>query len=122
MNGLEIGKAIKTVLDGTTKNVFPLVADQGATYPFIVYRRSGLSHANTKDRFNYQELSTVEVIVAGSTYQQSLQIAKEVLNRMEYTRGTYNNISISEIKLINAEEDFIEDAFIQKLTFSIEIL
>ena len=52
MNGLEIGKAIKTVLDGTTK-VYPLIADMGASYPFIVYRRSGLSHANTKDRFNY---------------------------------------------------------------------
>ena len=121
MNGLEIGKAIKTVLNGTTK-VYPLVADQGASYPFIVYRRSGLTHANTKDRFNYQELATVEVIVAGSTYQQALQIAKEVLGRMEHTRGMYENISISEIKLINAEEDYIEDAFIQKLTFNIEIL
>lgn len=121
MNGLEIGKAIYTVLDGTT-NVYPLVADQGASYPFIVYRRSSLSHANTKDRFNYQELATVEVIVAGSTYQQTLQIAKQVMNRMEHTRGLYDNISISEIKLINAEEDYIEDAFIQKLTFNIEIL
>lgn len=41
---------------------------------------------------------------------------------MEHTRGIYENISISEIKLINAEEDYIEDAFIQKLTFNIEIL
>ena len=41
---------------------------------------------------------------------------------MEYTRGMYENISISEIKLVNAEEDYIEDAFIQKLTFNIEIL
>nr|DAT69138.1 MAG TPA: hypothetical protein [Caudoviricetes sp.] len=44
------------------------------------------------------------------------------MNRMEHTRGLYDNISISEIKLINAEEDYIEDAFIQKLTFNIEIL
>ncbi len=52
MNGLEIGKAIYKVLEGTTK-VYPLVADMGASYPFISYRRCGLSHANTKDRFNY---------------------------------------------------------------------
>lgn len=121
MNGLEIGKAIKTVLDGTTK-VYPLVADQGASYPFIVYRRNGLTHANTKDRFNYQELATIEIIVAGSSYQQALQIAKQVVGRMEHTRGIYEEISISEIKLVNAEEDYIEDAFIQKLTFNIEIL
>lgn len=121
MNGLEIGKAIYKVLEGTTK-VYPLVADMGASYPFITYRRSGLSHANTKDRFNYQELATVEVIVASDKYAEALQIAKQILGRMEYTRGMYENISISEIKLVNAEEDYIEDAFIQKLTFNIEIL
>lgn len=120
MNGLEIGKAIYKVLDGTAK-VYPLIADQGASYPFIVYRRAGITHSDTKDRFNYQELATVEVIVAGNTYQQSLQIAKEVMNRMEHTRGVYDNISISEIKMVNAEEDYLEDAFIQKLTFNIEI-
>lgn len=121
MNGLEIGKAIYNILDGTTK-VYPLVADQGATYPFIVYRRAGLQHSNTKDRYNYSELATVEVIVAGATYQNALQIAKEVMGRMEHTRGKYDNITISEIKLINAEEDYLEDAFIQKLTFNIEII
>jgi|AATC01.1.fsa_nt_gi hypothetical protein len=52
MNGLEIGKAIYKVLEGTTE-VYPLVADKETNYPFIVYRRSGLTHANTKDRFNY---------------------------------------------------------------------
>ena len=121
MNGLEIGKAIYKVLEGTTK-VYPLVADMGASYPFIVYRRSGLSHANTKDRFNYQELATVEVVVAAASYTESIQIAKQVLGRMEHTRGLYEGISISEIKLVGAEEDYIEDAFIQKLTFNIEIL
>lgn len=121
MNGLEIGKAIYKVLEGTTE-VYPLVADKETNYPFIVYRRSGLTHANTKDRFNYQELATVEVAVAGSTYQQALQIAKQVLGRMEHTRGLYNEISINEIKLVGAEEDYIEDAFIQKLTFEVEIL
>ncbi len=114
MNGLEIGKAIYKVLEGTTE-VYPLVADKETNYPFIVYRRSGLTHANTKDRFNYQELATVEVAVAGSTYQQALQIAKQVLGRMEHTRGLYEGFSISEIKLVNAEEDYIEDAFIQNL-------
>lgn len=120
MNGLEIGKVIYKVLEGTTK-VYPLVADQGAAYPFIVYRRASIIHSNTKDRFNFSELATVEVIVAGNTYQQSLQIAKEVMNRMEHTRGIYDNIGISEITLDNAEEDYIEDAFIQKLTFKINI-
>lgn len=121
MSGLEIGKAIFTILKGI-KNVYPLVADQGTTYPFVVYRRASLQHSNTKDRFNYQELATVEVIVAASSYKESIMLAREVMYKMEHTRGKYDDISISEIKLINAEEDYIEDAFIQKLTFNVEIL
>jgi len=52
MNGLEIGKAIYKVLDGTA-TVYPLVADLGASYPFIVYRRASVIHSSSKDRFNY---------------------------------------------------------------------
>lgn len=121
MTGLEIGKAIFTILKGI-KNVYPLVADQGTEYPFVIYRRVNLSHANTKDRFNYQEVATVEVVVAANNYTESVELAKQVMYRLEHTRGLYNDISINEIKMIGAEEDFIEDAFVQKLTFEVEIL
>ncbi len=121
MSGLEIGKAIFTILKGI-KNVYPLVADQGTTYPFVIYRRTSLQHSNTKDRYNYQELATVEVVVASNKYEESVMLAREVMYKLEHTRGLYNDISISEIKLISAEEDYIEDAYIQKLTFNIEIL
>lgn len=121
MTGLEVGKAIYKILEGI-KSVYPIVADQGAEFPYIVYRRAGLSHANTKDRFNYQEVATVEVIVAATSYLESIELAKQVMYRLEHTRGLYNEISINEIKLIDAEEDYIENTFIQRLTFSIEIL
>ena len=121
MNGLQIGKAIKTILDGM-KNVFPLVADEGTTYPFIVYRRSALVPASTKDRYSYQELATVEVIAASNSYPESIAVAEQVRQKMEMTRGTFNGINIGEISLTNADEDFIEDTFLQKLTFNIIIL
>ena len=41
---------------------------------------------------------------------------------MEGTRGTYSGINIGEITLINADEDFIEDAFLQRMNFNIVIL
>ena len=41
MSGLAIGKAIKSILGGIDK-VYPLVADEGTTFPFVVYRRSAL--------------------------------------------------------------------------------
>lgn len=123
MNGLEIGKAIYNILEKIDNvKIYPLVADKGATFPFITYRRVGLQPATTKDRFNYQELATVEIIVASSNYREGVEVTNRVLGMLEKTRGKFNDITISEIKLIGATEDFIDDTFIQKLTFNIEIL
>lgn len=121
MNGLKIGKAIKAIFHDN-KNIYPSVADQGAEYPFIIYRRTSVRHSDTKDRFNYNEEITLEVIVASNSYSECLDEAERVMLRMENTRGTYNDIKIQEIKLVDASEDYIEDAYIQKLIFKIEII
>ena len=110
MSSLQIGKAIYTILaKNNISKVFPLVADEGTTFPFIVYKRSGLELANTKDVYNFSELATLDIIVAANTYEESI------------SRGTYADITIEEITLDDADEDYLEDTFIQKLTFKINI-
>ena len=120
MKGLAVGKAIFSMLEGI-KNVYPLVVDKNVKFPFVVYRRTGMQAANSKDRFCYSETATVEVIVASDNYNESIDVASIVLYRLEHTRGEFNDIIISEIELLDADEDFIEDTYIQKLTFKIEI-
>jgi len=55
---LQIGKAIYDILHSNTDmvaklqdKVFPLIADNNTTFPFIVYKRTGIIPAYTKDRF-----------------------------------------------------------------------
>ena len=121
MSGLQIGKTIKYILSDIEK-VYPLIADQGTTYPFVVYRRTGLTPSSTKDRYNYRELATIEIIVAAANYNDSIKLAESVKGKLEHTRGKFDEFSIGDITLINADEDYIEDTFIQKLTFNIEII
>ena len=99
-----------------------MVADEGTTFPFIVYRRTGLQPASTKDRYNYKEMASLEIIVAAENYTDSIQLAEKVKNILEHTRGTYNDIKVGEISLSESDEDYIEDTFIQRLNFNIEIL
>lgn len=122
MNSLQIGKAIYAILsdEGITK-VFPLVADEGTTFPFVVYRRISLTPASTKDRFNYRELATVEILVASSDYNSGISLAIQIKELLEKTRGTYNGIKIGDVVVTGASEDYIDDTFIQKLTLNIEI-
>lgn len=123
MSSLQIGKAIYAILaNNNIQKVYPLVADEGTTFPFIVYRRTGLVPASTKDRYNYKEMATVELIVAANNYTDSIQLAEQVKNILEHTRGTFNDIRIGDIELTESDEDYLEDTFIQRLTFNIEIL
>ena len=123
MTSLQIGKAIYSILaqNGINK-VYPLVADEGTTFPFIVYRRIGLTPSSTKDRYNYREMATVELIVASASYESGVELAEQVKGILVGKRGTFNEIQIGEIYLEDADEDFLEDTFVQKLTFNIEII
>ena len=122
MSSLQIGKAIYAILarNNITK-VFPLVADEGTTFPFVVYKRSGLEPSDTKDRYNFSELATLDIIVAANTYEESISLAERIKDILEHSRGAYNGINIGGITLDDADEDYLEDTFIQKLTFKIEI-
>ena len=99
MSSLQIGKAIYAILaNNKIQKVYPLVADEGTTFPFIVYRRTGLKPASTKDRYNYKEMASMEIIVASDNYSESIQLAEQVKDILEHTRGTYNNIKVGEIR------------------------
>ena len=103
MSSLQIGKAIYTILaKNNISKVFPLVADEGTTFPFIVYKRSGLEPANTKDVYNFSELAPLDIIT----------IAEQVKDILEHSRGTSAGITIEEITLDDADEDYLEDTFI----------
>lgn len=120
MSSLQVGRAIYTLLKGF--NAYPLVADEGATYPFIIYKRTGLVPASTKDMYNYRELATVELVVASDKYNESIEVAENIKSILEHTRGMYDDIKIGDITLVGASEAYIDNAFIQNLIFNIEII
>lgn len=131
MDSLEIGKVIATYLTGNEElnaiinnKVYPIVADQGTTYPFVVYKRGSLQTASSKDRYNYSEVADVEMVVASKSYRQSVEIATKIRDVLDQKRGVLDNININEIRLENAYEDYMSDTdvFVQYLTFRIEII
>nr|WP_320037820.1 DUF3168 domain-containing protein [uncultured Bacteroides sp.] len=96
---LQIGKAIYELLHSNTAveakvqdKVYPLVADKSTTFPFIVYKRTEIIPAYTKDRFSANEYVTVEVIVASDNYIETVEIADLVRLALEGKQGTFANI------------------------------
>lgn len=124
---IQIGKAVYQILSNDTKvkemvgnNIYPLIANQGTTYPFIIYRRTGIEPVTSKDRFICSEVTSVDVIIASDRYDESIELAELVKDALSGKNGIYSDIKVIDINMISADEDYIEDTFIQNLTFSIK--
>ena len=124
MSSLYIGRAINSLLRDNLalvravgQKIYPIVAEVSTTYPFIIYRRSSLTPASNKDQ--RAEAVYLDVFVVTERYATGVDIAELVRTALE--RGNYSDTKIQDIKLVNASEDFLDDAFIQNLTFKIDI-
>ena len=116
---LQIGKAIYSILSSNTsivskvqKKIYPLVADAEVTFPFIVYKRTGIEPATTKDRFIYNEDVYVDIAIASDKYNETIEIADMVRNALQNKKGNYSGINIQDISLNDADEDYTQDTFI----------
>lgn len=126
-NSLLVGKYIyrmlseDEVLSGkvTSKKIFPLVANADTTYPFIVYSRTGLVVEYCKD-------GTVEntvdflILSVSDNYVESLEVANQIRSILENKRYKDDTMKISSIRLSSVQEEYMEDAYIQRLNFTIK--
>lgn len=116
----KIGKEIKTLLlDSSTlcgyvgNSVFPLVANNGTKFPFLIYKRTSYQDDSNKD---YQdEIVYVSIQIVSQKYEQSVDIATLVANILV---GKATRV-IDDIQLVGISEDFIDDSYVQTINFKI---
>lgn len=122
MKNFKIGSEIRNVIlsSSAVKNavdtkVFPLIANAGTTFPFIVYRRNSYSPLSNKDVLN--ESVYMEIAIICNNYEQSVSIANDVADVLL----AYESDTIEEIKVTNISEEFISDSFVQKVNLQIDL-
>lgn len=122
MKNFKIGSEIRNVILSSTavKNavdtkVFPLIANAGTTFPFVVYRRSSYSPQSDKDVLS--ESVYMEIAIICNNYEQSVSIANDVADVLL----AYESDTIEEIKVTNISEEFISNSFVQKVNLQIDL-
>lgn len=122
---LSIGEHIYKKLSNSTEltklvsdKIYAISTKTETSFPFVIYKRGSLTPEYTKDRYGTGDTVSVEVVVASDNYSNSVTIAEEVRKSLETKRGSYNDFDVIDAKLMSADEDFIEDTFIQRLVFS----
>lgn len=123
INTLNIGKYIYSTISGDnqiTCKVYPLVADNDAKFPFIVYRRAGLVSGTTKDGLTEDEV-TVEIVIVSDKYSVGLDLAIKVRNLLEKQSVIYEDIEINDTTLNLATEEYSDNSYIQRMQFNMII-
>lgn len=100
-----------------TDKIYAISTKTETSFPFVIYKRNSLTPEYAKYSTTGDTVS-VEIVVASDNYLNSVTIAEEVRKSLENKRGSYDNFDVIDSKLISADEDFIEDTFIQRLVFS----
>lgn len=117
-NTLQIGEVIYDQLK-QFGNVFPLIADEGTRFPFIIYKRASGYSNNSKDG-HFSIIANIDVVIAAQSYEESIELADNVLSKLESANGLIAGYDVWSIRMIDSNELWSDNTFIQTLKFRVE--
>lgn len=123
---LSAGAVIRAVLleneevTKRTSKIYPVVTDQ-AELPYILYRRSALEVNPQKSGQPGSDSVQMEVLCFTARYSDSVELAEAVRGALDFVTATYEGQTLRSCYLVESEESFESDAYIQQLVFNIKI-
>ena len=123
---LSAGAIIREILLGDedvkrrTTKIFPVVINK-AELPYILYRRAALQHNPTKAGLPGADTVTMEVFCYTANYADGVELAEAVRKALDYAQGEQDGLVMRSCTLVDSEEDFTDDAFVQCLSFNVKI-
>lgn len=103
-----------------TNKIFPVVTSK-AELPYILYRRAALQHNPTKAKQPGADTVTMEVFCYTANYADGVELAEAVRKALDYAQGEKDGLVMRSCTLVDSEEDFTDDAFVQCLSFNVKI-
>jgi len=114
-----------TAVKALSNKVFPVVSEAGAVLPYICYRRSNSVTTQVKS-MSGADNQAIEVVCYAETYAASVKMAEAVRAAMEggnicYTDSDGHRLVARSISLLESEENWMDDAYMQSMVFNVRI-
>ena len=103
-----------------TNKVFPVATDS-AELPYILYRRTALSAKPQKQGQPGADEIQVEVICFTERYGEGVELAEAVRAALDFTTAEHDGQVMRGCYLVDSEEAYQDDAFVQQLLFNVKI-
>lgn len=122
-NSLLIGKLIYSKLNQElqTTNIYPIVAENGTTYPYIVYKRTDLSNTTFSKDGICEDSCGYSITIISDKYDEGVELANEVRRIMEKPKLVSQDLVVTDNRLMSANEEWAKDAYLQELIFNCKI-
>lgn len=103
-----------------TNKVFPVATDS-AELPYILYRRTSLSPNPQKSGQPGADEIQIEVICFTERYGEGVELAEAVRAALDQITAEHDGMRLRSCYLLDSEEAYQDDAFVQQLVFSVKI-
>lgn len=120
MSGISIGTKINEILKSSNEltnyvgeNIYPIIAEESSTFPFIVFNRNAINPQYTKDGRVF-DIIPFSISIQTKAYKEGVEIA-------EICRGLFENRVDDYFGLVRVEggsEYFADDVYFQTLNFN----
>ena len=106
--------------------VFPVVSEAGAQLPYVCYRKAANAALPVKQGRSSDAVS-IEVTCYARTYAESVCMAEIVRGVLEggeaedYVDASGRRLAVACAQMIDCEEAWADDAYMQNMTFEIRI-
>ena len=121
MTAISINKHIYNILsnDSTIKEyvgnkIFPMIAEESTTFPFIIYRKNTIQTEYTKDGRVF-DIADISITVVANDYITTVNVAERIRELIEW------NKEFADARMISNTDEYIDNAYVQEITFSIKI-
>ena len=111
----QIGKEIYATLKGLVNNrVYPLVAEQTTSFPFIIYHTSASRPVSEKDRTYCDWEFTITIDVVDNSYDNVIQLCDDALDEL-YKLDEHYDVTVNSIN-----ELYQDDAYVREIEITIK--
>lgn len=100
--------------------VYPLVGNNKTTFPFVVYWKENIIPDYTKDWLIEDKVS-FSIIVTDTSYEKTIDLTQAIREVLEKPAINTEWLSIKQCRLVGVGEDFVENAYVEQLTFECRV-
>lgn len=115
---LSASEELKTYVD---KRIYPLIADNDTSFPFITYSRDSIyPSSSTKDGY-HEDTCTFSILIVSLEYLKSLEIANICRGIFEKRKIESEGLILEYVELTSISEEYQDNSYIQNLSFQCKV-